>query len=212
MTEGNVQPDLKQVLGAMLFGAKYPVTVAEMRRVLVQVAKDHGVSARALGKAGESDILAALDQIRSDFAKSHPGFHLVEVAGGFQFQTDGECALWLREFLDVRKSHRLSIPTLETLAIIAYRQPISRSEIEAVRGVNVDSIVRHLLDMQAIRITGRSSLPGRPMLYGTTQLFLEHFGLKGLNYLPGVEQLRRPEQEHEKKGKKHSDEPQTTAD
>ena len=206
MSKDNIQLELRQVLGALLFGAKHPVKPSEMRSVLARVAENHTASAGAFGKVKDSDILSALEQLDVDLVTSHAGFHLFEVAGGFRFQTDEECAPWLREFLDVQKPHRLSIPALETLAVIAYRQPVSRSEIEAVRGVNVDSIVRHLLEMQLIRIVGRSSLPGRPMLYGTTQLFLEHFGLNNLDNLPGVDQLRSKQQRHKKKGKEASEE------
>jgi segregation and condensation protein B len=95
--------------------------------------------------------------------------------------------------LDVGKPTKLSRPALETLAIIAYRQPISRAEMEGVRGVTVDHVLRMLMEMQLIKIVGRSELPGRPMLYGTTQLFLEHFGLKDIKQLPGIEELARME-------------------
>ncbi len=196
MTSAAPTLELKQVVGAMLFGSRRPVTAADMRRVLVEVAENHPAEARLFATVGEQDILAALEQIKVDLAERHIGVRLMEVAGGFRFQTDAACGPWLRHLLDIGKPSRLSRPTLETLAIIAYRQPVTRAEIEAVRGVSVDTIVRNLLELQLIRIVGRSPLPGRPLLHGTTQLFLEHFGLKSLQELPGIEQLCRRANEY----------------
>jgi segregation and condensation protein B len=195
MASENVVPEIKQVLGAMLFGARQPVALAEMRRVLQEVAETHPEEGKAFAKTSEADLKAALAQLKADLAERRIGLSLVEVAGGFRYQTDAECGPWLRHLLDIGKPTRLSRPTLETLAIIAYRQPVTRAEIEAVRGVTVDTIVRNLLELQLIRIVGRSPLPGRPLLLGTTQLFLEHFGLKDLKELPGIEQLCRKEDE-----------------
>lgn len=206
MTKLAEQPELKRILGAMLFGAREPVSVADMRGVLARVAEERGASARESGQATEAKIRAALDQIKADLAERQVGLHMVEVAGGFRLETDAECGPWLWELLDIRKPPRLSRPALETLAIIAYRQPVTRPEIEAVRGVNVDSIVRNLLDIQVIRMLGRSDLPGRPMLYGTTQLFLEHFGLNDLKDLPGIDELsRRAQRIGEKRGERVGD-------
>jgi segregation and condensation protein B len=183
---------LKQILGALIFGAGRVLSLAEMRRALVEVAETQGAAGAGFAKVKESDLRQALDLLNADLTGRKTGFHLAEVAGGYRLQTDVAAGPWLRHLLEIRPS-RLSRPALETLAIIAYRQPVTRSEIEAVRGVNVDHIVRNLLEMQLIRITGRSNLPGRPMLYGTTQLFLDHFGLKDVKDLPGVEQLCRIE-------------------
>lgn len=203
MTNVGEQPDLKRILGAILFGALEPVSAADMRNVLVRVSEEQGSSVRESDHVPESTILAALDQLKADLLEMQVGVHLVEVAGGFRFETDAGCGPWVRELLNVGKPSRMSRPALETLAIIAYRQPVTRAEIEAVRGVNVDSIVRNLLDMQVIRMLGRSDLPGRPMLYGTTQLFLEHFGLKDVKDLPGIEELsRRAQRFGEKAGKR----------
>ncbi len=194
MTDVNLVPELNQVLGAMLFGARQPVSVAEMRRVLLEVAETHAEAGAAFAKVGEVDIVAVLEQLKADLAERHIGLRLVEVAGGFRFQTDAGCGPWLRHLLDIGKPTRLTRPTLETLAIIAYRQPVTRAEIESVRGVAVDTIVRNLMELQLIRIVGRSPLPGRPLLLGTTQFFLEHFGLKDVKELPGIEQLCRKEE------------------
>ncbi len=195
MTAADVAVELKSVLGAMLFGARQPVSVAELRRVLREVAETGGDAGRAFAEVREADIVSALDRLKEDLGGLRIGLRLAEVAGGFRFQTAAECGPWLRQLLALGKPARLTRPTLETLAIIAYRQPITRAEIESVRGVAVDTIVRNLMELQLIRIVGRSPLPGRPLLLGTTPLFLEHFGLKDLKDLPGIEQLCRREQD-----------------
>lgn len=188
MAEGDVIPELKQILGAMVFGANRSLDVKEMRRCLREVAEQEGGATRAFAEVKESDIRQALEALAEDLRKARCGCVLAEIAGGFRFQSDGACGTWLRHLLNVKPA-RLSRPALETLAIIAYRQPISRTDIEAVRGVNVDHLMKSLLEMQIIRIAGRSTLPGRPFLYGTTQLFLEHFGLKSLDELKDMEPM-----------------------
>ena len=199
MTSPNDQLTLKKIIGAMLFAAKKPITAADLKKIFVQTAEEEeGEKAqicRQFSKIKESEIFAALEQIKVDLIQIAAGIHLAEVAGGFRLQTDPECGPWLRQLLNSGRPSRLSKPALESLAIIAYRQPVTRAEIESVRGVNVDNIVRHLLECQLIKIAGRSNLPGHPLLYGTTQLFLEHFGLQNINHLPGIEQLRRKEAE-----------------
>jgi segregation and condensation protein B len=122
------------------------------------------------------------------------------VAGGYLLKTRPELAFWTNRLFNAPKAPRLSQPALETLAVIAYRQPIGRAEIESVRGVAVDGVVATLLERKVIRIAGRSEQPGRPLLYETTPLFLELFGLKGLEELPNADELRRlqppPEPSH----------------
>ena len=114
--------------------------------------------------------------------------------GDYQLTIASELYERLGKRYDTRKKLSLSPQALETLAIIAYRQPCTRAEIEAVRGVEVDQIVRNLIDMQLIKVRGRSELPGRPWLLTTTPLFLEHFGLKSIEDLPGIDELRRLEE------------------
>jgi len=183
--EKSEQLELKQVLGAMIFGARRPVSVKEMTRCLKEVGELEGGA--PFSSARESDILQALEQLKVDLETQQVGFTLTEVAGGFRLESDPSSGRWVRHFLDIGKPNRLSRPALETLAIIAYRQPLTRADIEAVRGVNVDHIIRILLEMQLIRIVGRSQVPGKPFLYGTTHIFLEHFGLKDLDELGGIE-------------------------
>jgi len=181
--------ELKQVLGAMIFGAEHPLSVKEMRNCLVEVAAEEGGKMSAFGNVKESDIWAALEQLKIQLETAHGGFKLSEIAGGLRFHSDPACGKWLKHLLDAGRPNRLSRPALETLAIIAYRQPVTRSEIEGVRGVNVDHIMRALMEMQLVRIVGRSDLPGKSFQYGTTQTFLEHFGLRNLDELRGMDPM-----------------------
>ncbi|HBA86239.1 MAG TPA: SMC-Scp complex subunit ScpB [Verrucomicrobia bacterium] len=199
MSEVAVLPEIKQIVGAMLFVNKQPLTAAEMRRVFVQVAEGRTDAMKDFAKVSEKDIRDALEQLKADLIERHTGMHVAEVAGGFRLENDPHCGPWLRRLLQKGRPNRLSRPALETLAIIAYRQPVVRSEIEAVRGVAVDAILRNLMEMQLIKIVGRSELPGRPWQFGTTSKFLEHFGLKALGDLPGTDELRRMEKEQLKK-------------
>lgn len=195
MSETEVLPELKQIIGALLFAAKGTVSAADIRRCLKQVAEDRGGVYRDFAELTEKDVVAALESFRRELEGARLGVNIADVANGFRMENDAACGPWLREFLHKGRASRLSRPALETLAVIAYRQPCSRAEIEAVRGVAVDQILRNLIDLQLIKIVGRSELPGRPWLFGTTQKFLEYFGLNNVKELPGVEELRRIEEE-----------------
>jgi segregation and condensation protein B len=197
-----VLPELKQIIGAMLFVRKEPLTAAEIRRVLSSTAERRGGVTADFAKANEKQVREAVAELERELAERKLGFHLIEVAGGWRLENDANCGPWLRVMLQKGRGTRLSLPALETLAIIAYRQPCVRSEIEAVRGVAVDAILRNLLEMQLIRVIGRSELPGRPWMFGTTQKFMEHFGLKSLDDLPGTDELRRLEAEQSARAKK----------
>jgi segregation and condensation protein B len=178
--------DLKQVIGAMIFGANRSLSIKDMRKTLRAVGEESKGPAKAFATIKESEIAQSLEQLIIEVDRLKGGMHIAEVAGGFRFQSDPQCGIWLRHLLDKGKPSRLSQPGLETLAVIAYRQPITRAQIEAIRGVSVDHVVRKLLEMQLIRISGRSELPGRPFMYATTHYFLEHFGLRDLNQLEEV--------------------------
>ncbi len=187
----DVLPELREIIGAMLFAAREPISVAHIRAVLQRTAEVYGGSTRDFALAGEPEIAAAIESLIVELNEGRFGVRIVEVAGGFRMENLPRSGPWVRQLLEKGRPNRLSQPALETLAIIAYRQPIVRTEIEAVRGVAVDQILRNLLDLQLIRIVGRSDLPGRPWLFGTTQKFLERFGLRSLEDLPGIEELRR---------------------
>ncbi len=198
MTIENESIEIRRIFGGMIFAAKHPLSINEMRRILRKVAENKDLLAGKLAGMREPTIRKILDEVREEFDKLDSGVHLVEIAGGFKFQNDAISGPWVRVLLGMGAPSRLSQPALETLAIIAYRQPITRSEIESVRGVNVDHVMRTLLEMQLVRIAGRSELPGRPLLYESTERFLEHFGLRNLMDLPSVEELMRVEAKRQK--------------
>jgi segregation and condensation protein B len=177
---------LQQVVGALLFGSDHPLTVEEIRACLKSVAETAGEESgtvKLFAEASPREINDAVESTKKELLRLGLGIELAEVNGGFRFQTQACCGRWIRNLLKLDRPNRLSRPALETLAIIAYRQPIAKSEIEAIRGVVVDHIVKALMELHLIRIVGRSDLPGRPFLYGTTATFLDHFGLRSLNEL-----------------------------
>ncbi len=142
-------------------------------------------------KIDEADVRGAIETLVQQYRESGRAFTLEERAAGWRIFTRADHGRWVRGLFPDRKPQRLSQPALETLAIIAYRQPITKSAIEAVRGVSVDGPIQKLLDHNVVRIAGRADLPGRPLLYETTDLFLEHFGIKSVEDLPNSSELRR---------------------
>lgn len=167
--------ELKPVLEALLFVASDPVSLDRLHGVLREVEK--------------SRIKTLLYQIEEEFLLSNRGFHLVEIAGGYQFVTRSDLAPWIKEMERVRATARLSKPGLETLAIIAYRQPVTRSEIEMIRGVDTAGVLKTLLDRKLAKIVGRKEAAGRPILYGTTRTFLKYLGLPNLSALPTLKEF-----------------------
>ncbi len=184
-------PELKRIIGALIFGAKKPLTARDIRKNIEEVAENLGGFFVPYAALKDRDVRDAIDALTAEIAGARIGLSLVESSDGFVFQSDVDCGPWLRHLLDLGRGQRLSRPALETLAIIAYKQPITKADIEAVRGVSVDHILKALMESQLVRIMGRSELPGRPLLYGTTHLFLEHFGLKDVTELPKLDELAR---------------------
>ena len=137
---------------------------------------------------GKADLRSTLDELQAELENNRRGIRLVEVAGGYQLRTPKVNADWVKKFLGGRPA-RMGRATLETLAIIAYRQPITRAEIEAIRGVDVDGVINTLLDRSLIRAVARKDVPGRPFLYGTTPEFLQLFNLKDLTHLPTLKEM-----------------------
>jgi segregation and condensation protein B len=187
-------PSLKQVVEALIFASQKPLLPNEIVVAIKLAAHDSDDDSDALDfakAAKEAQIAALLEELKIEYIESQRAFQLVEQVNGWTITTDPNCARWVRQLFPESKPVRLSGPALETLAIISYRQPITRADIEAVRGVAVDGMVNMLLERGLIRIAGRAEVPGRPLLYETTQFFLEHFGLKNLDELPNVAELRR---------------------
>ena len=203
---------LKQVVEALVFASQKPMMPKEIVSALKSAAHD-ATDADALGfsKVKEVEVAAMLQQLKLEYLEAGHAFQLIEKASGWHLVTDPAAGIWVRHLYPESKPTRLSGPALETLAIIAYRQPLTRADIEAVRGVAVDGMMQTLLEKGLIRIGGRSEVPGRPLLYETTQYFLEHFGLKSVDELPNTQELRRislptaPKPEEKKPEEKKSD-------
>src|SRR5437762_789266 len=185
---------LSRVIEALLFSAQKPLSIREMKEAIrgagaEDESRDRGTNEFA--RVSEAEIAAALDQLKIDCIEQQSAFQLNEKADGWQLATDPKYAPWVRQLFPASKPARLSAPALETLAIIAYRQPITRADVEAVRGVNIDGVLQTLMERGLVKIAGRAEIPGRPLLYETTQFFLDHFGLRNLDELPNAEELRR---------------------
>jgi segregation and condensation protein B len=186
--------ELKFILESLLFSAQKPLSVKELREVLAAAAEAEGAdaTAKSLAKIKEGELTAALEQLAAEHETAARSYRLACVAGSWQFVTQPEYAPWLKALVGVRiRPSRLSQPALETLAIIAYRQPITRAEVEQIRGVNVDGTMQTLMERGLVEAAGRAEVVGRPPTYGTTTLFLEYFGLRGLEDLPAADELRR---------------------
>ena len=145
--------------------------------------------ASLLDGARPGDVRAYVEELNELYGRTGRSFKIAEIAGGFLFTVHSEYGVWVRRLLKDKAPVRLSSAALETLAIIVFKQPVMKAEVEHIRGVSVDGVVRHLLEKGLIRIAGRSDAPGRPLLYGTTRDFLKHFGLKTLSDLPKVREL-----------------------
>ena len=182
---------LTQVLEALLFASPKPLALAEMRAALKSAAEfTEEPFAATLARSRDQELLDALAALADGYRQDRRAFELSETAAGWQLTTAPACAPWVRQLFPESRPARLSAAALETLAIIAYRQPVTRVDVEGVRGVDAGGVVQTLLDRALIHIAGRAELPGRPLLYQTTQLFLEHFGLKNVNELPAFDELR----------------------
>ncbi len=187
----DVLPELKQIVGALLFAAKEPLSIKRIRKAMIETGNGFAGPYEQYAKATDNQIEGALEQLQEDLGKAKLGLGVAKVAEAYRLQNDASCGPFVRALLEKNQTMRLSKPALETLAIVAYRQPCLRSEIEEVRGVSVDAVLRKLIDMQLVRVVRRSELPGRPWLFGTTQRFLEHFGINTITDLPGSSELRR---------------------
>ncbi len=166
--------DLKAIIEALIFASPDPVTPKTLAKILDSEPHEH--------------IAEALELLKLDWDQSR-GLELVEVAGGYQIVTRPELNEWVRRLFHDHSSHRLSVQALETLAVIAYRQPVTGPEIAEIRGVNASGVLGTLLERRLIKITGRKAVVGRPFLYSTTREFLDRFGLKDLADLPKVEDM-----------------------
>jgi segregation and condensation protein B len=168
--------ELKAILEAVLFVSPEPVPVARLMSIV--------------GTLSKTEVVQALDILAHDLNQEGRGIQLVQVAGGYRLVTKQEYGPWLKRMDKARTAQKLSRSALESLAIIAYKQPLVRSEIEEIRGVETSSVLRTLCERKLVRIVGRKDVPGRPIMYGTTKFFLEHFGLQDLSQLPPLREFK----------------------
>ncbi len=177
-----VSTELKNIIEALIFASDEPMTVRFIRSIMDDVNKDLPPAEHLSVNA---DIIRkAVGDLNRGYGRMGSGFRIMEIAGGFTYATQENFSSWVGKLAKEKARRRLSPTAVETLAIIAYKQPIAKGEVEFIRGVNVDYIINALLEKDLIHITGRANTPGRPLLYGTTQKFLEHFGLNDLTDLP----------------------------
>jgi segregation and condensation protein B len=181
---------LIQVIEALLFAVQKPLATRELVVAIKGAGAEDDLLPNEFAKTTEAQVAAALEQLKIEYVEQHRAFQLVEKAEGWQLVSDPAYAQWVRQLFPAAKPSRLTPPSLETLAIVAYRQPITRADVEAVRGVAVDGVLQSLMERGLVKIAGRAEVPGRPLLYETTQFFLEHFGLRDLDELPNAEELR----------------------
>lgn len=177
---------LQDIVGSLLFASPDPLTAAELRAAVRAVEPEEGENAEVMDvyrSCTSREIDQALKGLEKALEVAGCGFQLVCTGGTYRMQTVPSCGRYVRAMLKLDRPSRLGRASLETLAIVAYRQPITKSEIEEIRGVDVSGNVKTLMDLQLIRLVGKSELPGHPFLYGTTQVFLEHFGLSNLQQL-----------------------------
>jgi segregation and condensation protein B len=170
---------LKAAIEALVFASGNPLTLDRLKGVFED--------------ATAEQIEATVRLLQQEYIDRGSGLMLAEVAGGYQLATRPELFGWIRKFKTARTTTRLSKPALETLAIVAYKQPVTRSEVEAIRGVNIGGIMRNLMERRLVKIVGKKDVPGKPMMYGTTMEFLQYFGLKDLSALPTLKEFQELE-------------------
>jgi segregation and condensation protein B len=168
--------ELKAILEAVLFVSPEPVPVARLMSIL--------------GTFSKAEVVQALGILTHDLDQDGRGIQVVQVAGGYRLVTKQEYGPWLKRMDKAKAAQKLSRSALESLAIIAYKQPLVRSEIEEIRGVETSGVLRTLCERKLVRIVGRKDVPGRPIMYGTTKFFLEHFGLQDLSQLPPLREFK----------------------
>ena len=168
--------ELKAILEAVLFVSPEPVPVARLMSIV--------------GTVSKAEVVQALDILAHDLDQEGRGIQLVQVAGGYRLVTKQEYGPWLKRMDKAKAAQKLSRSALESLAIIAYKQPLVRAEIEEIRGVETSGVLRTLCERKLVRIVGRKDVPGRPIMYGTTKFFLEHFGLQDLTQLPPLREFK----------------------
>ena len=176
---GSSELTVREIVEALFFATDEPLTIRQVLDIFN--ALDDGQKPRGIS---EEIILSTVRDLNEEYGRTGRAFRIARVAGGYQFATLPQFAVWLGKMLKEKSKRKLSVSALESLAIIAYKQPVTKPEIEAIRGVNADYMMHTLLERNLIAIIGRAATPGRPLLYGTTKEFLKHFGINDLSELP----------------------------
>ena len=174
----NIEPTVESAIEAVLFASDEPLSAERLANIVETSVKQ---------------VRQHTQNLNDKYQANNNAFRIEQIAGGYQMLTLSPYNYWLKKLLRVRSDSKLSPAALETLAIIAYKQPVIRADIEAIRGVAVGELVRSLMDKGMVKIVGRAEVLGRPMLYGTTKKFLEVFGLNSLKDLPKIEELKKPD-------------------
>jgi segregation and condensation protein B len=169
----------KEIIEALLFATDEPLTLTQV----IDIFGDAEESERSRRVTPEL-ILSIIEELNKEYSETGRTFRIVKIAGGYQFATQPQFGIWLGRMVRERSKRKLSVAALESLAVIAYKQPVTKPEVEAIRGVNADYVLRSLLERNLVAIVGRAATPGRPLLYGTTKEFLKHFGINDLSELP----------------------------
>jgi segregation and condensation protein B len=169
----------RHIVEALLFASDEPLTTRQIIDIM-RSSEDGGPRLRV----NEEDVLGIIRELNSEYVQAGRSFRIVHAAGGFQFATMPDFATWLGRLAKDKAKRKLTQAALETLAVIAYKQPVTKPEVEAIRGVNADYAIQKLLERGMVTIVGRAATPGRPLLYGTTTEFLKHFGINDLVELP----------------------------
>lgn len=172
-------PEKSKIVEALIFATDEPLTTRQIAEIL-RNAENGGVSIRMR----EDEILAVIRDLNAVYVNEHRSFRIIQVAGGYQFATMPAYAEWLGRMVKEKSRRKLTQATIETLSVIAYKQPVTKPEMEAIRGVNADYAIQKLMERGLVTIVGRAASAGRPLLYGTTADFLKHFGLNDLSELP----------------------------
>ncbi len=166
----------KRVVEALLFASGRPLVIPEIRKILPE--------------ASAKEIERTIAELKEEYTREGRSFELIEIAGGWEIVTRKEYATWLTRLELQKKIRQASRSALETLSILAYKQPVTRAEIEEIRGVDISGVLTTLLERGFVKIVGKKEVPGRPFLYGTTERFLEHFGLKSIKDLPPIGEIK----------------------
>ena len=164
-----------QIIEALIFASDAPLPSKKIKDIISGI--------------GEREIKKSIARINERYKETNSAFDIVEVAGGYQMVTRSDYSDWIRKLYISRTKNRLTQRALETLAIIAYKQPITKTEVESIRGVSADTVIRTLIERKLITVTGREKAPGNPLVYGTTRYFLEYFGLKDISDLPKLREI-----------------------